>query len=99
MIEKLDRKNVGLLLDTFHMNIEEPSIVESIRMSKDHLFHFHIADSNRWYPGAGHIGFGKILEILTQISYQGFISAEILPLPDSDSAAIETVKNMRALVS
>jgi len=95
LIEKLDRKNVGLLLDTFHMNIEEPSIVESIRMSKDHLFHFHIADSNRWYPGAGHIDFGKILKILTQISYQGFISAEILPLPDPDTAAEMTIKHMR----
>lgn len=99
LIDKLNRKNIGLLLDTFHMNIEEPSILESIGLSKEHLFHFHVADSNRWYPGAGHIDFAQILKRLSKISYQGFISAEILPLPDSDSAAIETIKNLRKLIS
>ena len=99
LIDKLNRKNVGLLLDTFHMNIEEPSILESIRLSKDHLFHFHVADSNRWYPGAGHIDFTKILNTLNKHSYQGFVSAEILPLPDSDSAAVETIKNLRKFLT
>jgi len=81
------------------MNIEEPSILESIRLSKDHLFHFHVADSNRWYPGAGHIDFTKILNTLNKHSYQGFVSAEILPLPDSDSAAVETIKNLRKFLT
>jgi len=99
LVEKIDLENVGLLLDTFHMNIEEPSICKSIKSCKERLFHFHIADSNRWYPGAGHIDFREILEILNQEGYSDFISAEIMPLPNPDVAAIETIKYMRGLLS
>jgi len=98
LVDKLGMANVGLLLDTFHMNIEEPDMLKSIENAGARLFHFHIADSNRWYPGAGHVDFQKVVEALYQIGYEGFISAEILPLPDSDTAARETVKYMRKLI-
>ena len=97
ILEKVNMKNVGILLDTFHMNIEEPSISKSIAVARENLFHFHIADSNRWYPGAGHINFAEIVNALNQLDYQGFITAEILPLPDPDTAAINTIKYMRKL--
>ena len=87
LFNQVKKDNVGFLLDTFHMNIEEPSIEKSIIAAKGHLFHFHVADSNRWYPGAGHIDFQKIVEILDVINYNGFISAEMLPMPDPDTAA------------
>lgn len=98
LMERVKYSNVGLLLDTFHMNIEEPSIYNSIRLAKDRLYHFHIADSNRWYPGAGHLDFPQIIDTLNQIDYQGFISAEILPQPDPDVAAKRTVEYMRNLI-
>lgn len=98
LMEKVEYQNVGLLLDSFHMNIEEPSIYESIKIAKERLYHFHIADSNRWYPGAGHLDFSKIIETLNSIDYTGFVSAEILPYPDPDTAAKHTVKYMRNLV-
>lgn len=91
-IEKLNMENVGLLLDTFHMNIEEPSIDESILKAKDRIFHFHIADSNRWYPGAGHINFPGVIDALVKVNYKGFISAEILPMPDPDTSALRTIE-------
>ncbi len=96
-LDKVQMDNVGLLLDSFHMNIEEPSIYESIISAKQSLFHFHVADSNRWYPGAGHLKFKKIIETLDTISYTGFISAEILPLPEPDIAAQKTIENIREL--
>lgn len=96
-IEKVDMENVGLLLDTFHMNIEEPSMAQSIVLAKDHLFHFHIADSNRWYPGAGHINFAKLFYTLKKIDYRGFVSAEILPLPDPDTATLKTIEYWQKL--
>lgn len=97
LLDKVKRKNVGLLLDTFHMNIEEPSITESIRTAQNSLFHFHVADSNRWYPGAGHIDFRSVRDVLDRIGYRDFISAEILPLPDPDTAAKKTITFMREL--
>ena len=99
LMERVEYSNVGLLLDTFHMNIEEPSIYDSIKRAKDRLYHFHIADSNRWYPGAGHLDFPQIIDTLKQINYKGFVSAEILPLPDPDVAAKRTVAYMRNLIS
>ena len=94
-LERLGRDNVGLLLDTFHMNIEEHSLTESIRQARQRLFHFHVADSNRWYPGAGHIDFRSVLATLDEIDYSGFVSAEILPMPDPDSAAKSTIESLR----
>jgi sugar phosphate isomerase/epimerase len=91
LVEKIQMENIGLLLDTFHMNIEEPSITDSFASSKDRLFHVHIADSNRWFPGAGHIDFRAIIGVLDHIDYRGFLSAEILPLPDPDTAATNTL--------
>ncbi|MFA4838355.1 MAG: 5-keto-L-gluconate epimerase [Candidatus Neomarinimicrobiota bacterium] len=90
--------NVGLLLDTFHMNIEEPDIPESIEKAGSRIFHFHIADSNRWHPGAGHIDFNAVVDCLTIIGYDGYLSAEILPPPDSDTAAKKTIEFMRGLM-
>lgn len=97
-LDKLKQENIGLLLDMFHMNIEEPSIHDSMIMAKDRLFHFHVADSNRWYPGAGHLDFKAVIETLDKINYHGFVSAEIMPMPDADTAARKTVENMKKLI-
>jgi sugar phosphate isomerase/epimerase len=96
-LRRVKQNNVGLLLDTFHMNIEEASITESIKRAGGCLFHFHVADSNRWYPGAGHIDFRTIIDTLASIEYSGFVSAEILPLPDPDAAAKHTIEYLRRL--
>jgi len=97
IIETIGAPNLGLLLDTFHMNIEEPRIVESIKAAGKRLFHFHVADSNRWYPGAGHIDFSEVIAALREIGYEGWISGEMLPKPDADTAARMTIQHLRAL--
>ncbi|RME44416.1 MAG: sugar phosphate isomerase/epimerase [Chloroflexi bacterium] len=97
LIERVGADNFGLLLDTFHMNIEEPSIEESIRQAGDRIFHFHVADSNRWYPGAGHLDFRRLLEVLFSTGYAGFVSGEFLPEPDADTAARQAILYLRSL--
>jgi sugar phosphate isomerase/epimerase len=91
LLDYLKIDTVGLLLDTFHMNIEERSISESIQAAGKRLFHFHIADSNRCYPGAGHIDFREIMQSLNKIDYKGFLSGEFLPRPDSETAAVRMI--------
>ena len=98
LLERVGCDSVGMLLDTFHMNIEEPSITESVRSCGDKLFHVHVADSNRWYPGAGHIDFVDVLSTLNDINYQGYISGEFLPLPDGPSSIRMGIKNLRQIV-
>lgn len=98
-IEPLGSKRLGLHLDTFHMNIEEASIEETIReYGSKHLSHLHIADSNRWAPGQGHIEFSKIIKELKAIDYQGFLGLECLPMPDPETTAKHALEYMRKLL-
>jgi len=97
LIERMGADNLGILLDTFHMNIEEPSIEESIKTCGERIFHFHVADSNRWYPGAGHLDFRKILETLFSTGYEGFVSGEFMAVPDADVAARKAIGHLRSL--
>ena len=97
LIERVGAENFGLLLDTFHMNIEEPNMEESIRLAGDRIFHFHVADSNRWYPGAGHLDFVSLLGTLYETGYQGFVSGEFMPEPDADTAAERAIAYLRTV--
>jgi len=96
-IIRVGASNLGLLADTFHMNIEEVSIYDSLIQAKDYITHVHFADSNRWAPGCGHLDFSKIVQTLKKIGYQGFISAEILPFPDPDNCALLTAETLDKL--
>jgi len=69
-------ENLGVMLDTFHMNIEEDSFKDTIIKSKDFLHHLHFADNNRKMPGFGHIDFDAIVSSLKKISYSNTISYE-----------------------
>jgi sugar phosphate isomerase/epimerase len=95
LLELVGADNLGLLLDTFHMNIEEPGIEQSIRLCGRRIFHFHVADSNRWHPGAGHLEFKSILDALFSTGYQGWISGEFMPKPDADTAARQGLAYLR----
>jgi len=98
LLDRVGAENMGLLLDTFHMNIEEPVIEESIRACGDRIFHFHVADSQRWYPGSGHLDFASILEALYSTGYEGYVSGEWLPKPDADTSAERGISFLRRLV-
>jgi len=95
LVQDLNCDNLGLMLDLFHMNIEDASIEEGLRQAKDRLWHVHIADSNRRYPGCGHLDFDGIFATLKEMGYQGYLSAELLPLPDPDTAARKTISFLR----
>jgi len=96
LVEDLACDNIGLMLDLFHMNIEDASIEKGLRLAGDRLWHVHIADSNRQYPGSGHLNFASIFATLEDMGYHGFVSAEILPLPDPDTAAQKTIEFLQA---
>ena len=99
LVERVRAENMGLLLDTFHMNIEEPVIEDSIRAADDRIFHSHVADSNRWYPGAGHLDFQSILDALYATGYGGYVSGEFMPRPDAETSAARSIDYLRGLQS
>jgi sugar phosphate isomerase/epimerase len=98
LLERVGAENMGLMPDTFHMNIEEPVIEDSIRACGDRIFHFHVADSNRWYPGAGHLDFVSILDALYATGYDGYVSGEFMPMPDADTSARKAIAYLRTEV-
>ena len=69
-------ESLGVLLDTFHMNIEEDSFRDAIESSSKILRHLHFADNNRKMPGYAHIDFSSIVESLNEIGYDNYISFE-----------------------
>lgn len=94
-VRTLRSANVKVLCDLFHMNIEEASIGDALRNVGDLVGHVHFADSNRQAIGRGHTGLKPIMAALREINYTGYLSAEVLPLPDSLSAARQTMESFR----
>ena len=68
--------NVKVMLDCFHMNIEEDSMGGAIRYAGDHLGHFHIGETNRKVPGKGRMPWDEMAQALRDIHYQGYVVME-----------------------
>jgi sugar phosphate isomerase/epimerase len=100
LIDEVGHSHLGLLLDTYHVNIEEVSLYDCFRQAAaaDRLWHVHLGDSNRLPPGQGHIDFRGIIATLREIGYQSYLSAELLARPDPDGAATATIGYMRQLL-
>jgi sugar phosphate isomerase/epimerase len=95
LIKPLRTRNVKLLVDLFHANLEEASIADSLRLAGPDLGHIHFADSNRRAMSLGHTDLAPISEALREIGFAGYLSAEVLPLPDSATAARKTIVSFR----
>lgn len=96
--EFLDRhalSNVVLLADLFHMNIEEPDLAAALLQAGKRVGHVHWADSNRLAMGSGHTDPAPIVAALREISYQGYISAEIFTQAAPEEAARQTRESIR----
>ena len=98
LIEAVGASNFGVLADTFHMNIEEPSIAGSLRRAGSRIYHVHLADSNRWYPGGGHIDFQEVACALKEVGYTGYLSVEAMPVPDADACARESIETLKKIL-
>jgi sugar phosphate isomerase/epimerase len=97
-LRELGHPNLGIVADTFHMNIEDVSLPASLMAAKEYVTHVHFADSNRGYPGAGHINFREVLEALELMGYKRFITMEMDQRPDSPTAASRAIRTIRALL-
>ncbi len=99
-VDEVRHPALGLLLDTYHVNIEETSWTEPFQrvMAAGRLWHVHLGDNNRWFPGNGLIDFPAIVTTLREIDYGGYLSAELLAKPDPDTAAVETLTYMHSLL-
>ena len=71
VVDRVDSKNCGLLLDTFHMNIEERSIGDAIRAAGPRMRHLHTCENDRGAPGSGHVPWDEVAKACGEIGYKG----------------------------
>lgn len=98
LMKEINRSNMKLMPDVFHMNIEDASIGGELSKYIDYIAYIHLADSNRLAPGWGHTDFHNIFSHLKTANYRGWLSVEILPKPDPMSAAKQAVDFLKLLI-
>ena len=76
MVADVGATNVGLLLDTFHMNIEEKDIPSAIRCADGHIVEFHACSNDRGTPGEDHLPWNAIADALRDVRYEGPVVIE-----------------------
>jgi D-psicose/D-tagatose/L-ribulose 3-epimerase len=113
MVDEIAADNVGLLLDTFHMNIEEKNIPAAIRRAAGRIIEFHACSNDRGTPGEDHLPWRAIAQALRDVRYDGPVVIEAFtpevreiaravsiwrPLAKSqDSLAKDGLNNLRAV--
>jgi D-psicose/D-tagatose/L-ribulose 3-epimerase len=76
VIDRVNHPGCQLMLDTFHMNIEETSLGEAIRAAGPRLRHVHACENDRGAPGAGHVPWAEVASALKEIGYDGPVVIE-----------------------
>jgi sugar phosphate isomerase/epimerase len=102
LVRRIGSPALTYMLDTIHMNIEERSIVETIRRHGPHIRHFHLCESNGGPFGSGNLNFAAALNELEASGYNGFASVKIyrgLGWSEAAEQAMEFVKRLQVAVS
>lgn len=91
VVDRVNNPSCKLLLDTFHMNIEETSLGNAIRAAGDRVGHFHACENDRGVPGSGHVPWQDVAQGLKDINYQGPVVIE------SFTAKVKTIARAAAI--
>ena len=89
---------VGIMLDLFHMNLEEARMGEVFQRFAGQVKYVQMADSNKLAPGWGHIDFDDVFDGLRKSKYQGWCGVEVLPKPSADEAAAQAIRFLRPYI-
>jgi sugar phosphate isomerase/epimerase len=92
-LRALRTKNIRLLCDLYHMNIEERNVAEALREVGPFVGHIHWADSNRKAMGLGHTDAAPVIAVLNAIGYSGYLSAEVAGGYESAEQSIKSIRH------
>ena len=92
MVDRVAHPNFKIMLDVFHMNVEDVNMFEEFRKSVGYFDYVHVCDNNRLYPGNCGFDFKKIIGTLKEIGYEGWVSAEVFQIPDDDTCVRKTAE-------
>jgi sugar phosphate isomerase/epimerase len=99
IVREADHPNAGLLLDVFHMSIEERNIPEAIVAAGGLARHVHLADNNRLLPGLGDIAWPAVFAALREIAFAGVINLECSTSGDPEETLPRAAHLLRDLLA
>jgi len=97
MVDRVDRENFRLMMDVFHLNLEEKDLYEAIRQYSSYNIHAHLADNNRRYPGHCGLDFERIFTTFKECGYEGNFCTEIYQIPSMEAAAKGAIAHLRPI--
>jgi len=88
LVVEVNAGNYGYLFDSFHANIEEKDPWAALRDNAAHMTHVHVSENDRGTPGAGHIDFAAMFNVLREVGWDGWLTVEAFgqALPDIAAA-------------
>jgi sugar phosphate isomerase/epimerase len=86
-VRNFGAENLFLHIDTHHMHIEDTKHADAVRYAGEAIGYVHFAEANRMYPGSGAYDFPGLMRVLKETGYEGYISLECIPSPDSLTAS------------
>lgn len=97
MVDAVQRDNFKLMMDVFHLNIEEKDLYQAIRDYAKYNIHVHLADNNRRYPGHCGMDFQKVISTFREVGYDGAFCTEIFQIPDQEQAAQGAMAHLKPI--
>ncbi len=98
VVDWVGHPHFKMMLDVFHMNIEDQDMYEEIRRSQGYVTYVHLCDRNRKYPGNSSLDFESIIRELRAASYGGWLSVEVLQDPNEETAVRKSAECLLPLL-
>ena len=101
IINRVNMPNLGLLLDLYHMHLEDDDMLSKIVYCRNIVKHFHFTDTDRWPAGNSHgeVNFPQLIQLLKLINYNGFLSQNLVRSEDADACAKTTAAFLNHLIN
>ena len=99
MIKMVDRDNCAMMIDVFHLNLEEPNLYSAIQKYANRCIHVHLSDNNRRYPGNCGLDFKRIVKAFYEAGYCGDFCTEIVQQPSMGEAAAGAIRHLAPIFS
>lgn len=89
IVDEIAADNLGVQADFYHMNMADGNLIETLRLMEGKLMHVHLAESNRYILGTGHLDFAAILQTLKELNFTAYLSLDSVPAKPDWKTVVE----------
>jgi sugar phosphate isomerase/epimerase len=98
IVDEIAADNLGVQGDFYHMNMADGNLIETLRLMEGKLMHVHLAESNRYILGTGHLDFAAILQTLKELNFTAYLSLDSVPAkPDWKTVVEQGISYMKQM--